>query len=106
MPPSLNTTASPSAPQDQNSASPHLSALPMLPPESPAALSPASSDSRRPRHRQWPGWLRLAFRALIVPALLIAVLVPPQSQRATIVTLLIIAALGLLVWRLPTADDE
>lgn len=55
------------------------------------------------RHGRWP---RLALWALIPLALLFVVLVPPQSLRATLVTLLIVAALGLVVWRLPMGDDE
>jgi hypothetical protein len=63
----------------------------------------ASPEHERMRHRRW---LRLAPRVLILPALLFIVLVPPQSLRATLITLLIIAALGVVVWRLPMADDE
>lgn len=71
------------------------------------AVSPAA-----PTHRHAPTTgarqvLRVALRALIPPALLfVALVVPPQSLRATLDTLLIIAALGLLVWRLPMADEE
>lgn len=89
--------------------SPRLLALPVAPtivsPEPPARHLGAA-DGTRPR-RSGRGAARLAMRALIPPALLFAVLVvPPQSLRATLVTLLIIAALGLVVWRLPMTDEE
>lgn len=57
-----------------------------------------------PGHRHH--WPRLALRVLVLPALLCVVLLPPQSLRATLVTLLIVAALGVVVWRLPMADDD
>ena len=94
-----------------------LLALPAAPtmPASAAAQTPdtllaqrmSPADARPPGSGHGRGWLRLALRATLPPALLFVVLlVPPQSLRATLVTLLIIAALGLLVWRLPMADEE
>lgn len=92
-------------------------ALPVVPapPTAPLAAPPTAPSRRIPpatararanlrrHHRSWP---RLALWALIPPALLFVVLVPPQSLRATLVTLLIVAALGLVVWRLPMSDEE
>lgn len=76
---------------------------PALAPRPQTRSAPPRSARASVRRRAWP---RLVLRVLILPALLFAVLVPPQSLRATLVTLLIVAALGMVVWRLPMADDE
>lgn len=85
-----------------------LLALPIARATLPLPPAPEYRHGPSARARQrWRAWLRLALRALIPPALLLAVLVvPPQSLRATLVTLLIVATLGLVVWRLPMTDEE
>lgn len=84
----------------------------------PVAPAPPSSPLEPPRQTTMPAreraqtrahrrrWPRLVLGALVPPALLFVVLVPPQSLRATLVTLLIVAALSLVVWRLPMSDDD
>lgn len=63
----------------------------------------AADTIARVTRRRWP---RVALGVLIAAVLLVVVLVPPPSLRATLVTLLIVAVLGAVVWRLPMADDE
>lgn len=89
----------------QTLALPAVSAPPIARTAPSRRTPPAGARARASlRHRR--RWPRLALWTLIPPALLFVVLVPPQSLRATLVTLLIVAALGLVVWRLPMGDDE
>ncbi len=84
-----------------------LLALPAASPVPSSATAQASHKPGAAARGDHRGRARFALRALIPPALLFVVLVvPPQSLRATLVTLLIIAALGLVVWRLPMTDEE
>lgn len=48
----------------------------------------------------------MLVRAAVLVFALAAIVVPPESLRGTVVTLLIIGGLGLMVWRLPMTDDE
>lgn len=79
---------------------------PTRPLTSPSRRTPRANMRTQATTRRRRVWPRLALWALIPFALLFVVLVPPQSLRATLVTLLIIAALGLVVWRLPMGDEE
>lgn len=59
-----------------------------------------ASAAARPRHRRvW-----IAIRAALLLVALGVLLVPPQSLRVGLATLLIVAVLALLAWRLPMAD--
>ncbi|HEU5437828.1 MAG TPA: hypothetical protein VFU88_00960 [Ktedonobacterales bacterium] len=51
-------------------------------------------------------WRAAAVRAAALVLALVAIVVPPESLRGTIVTLLIIGGLGLMVWRLPMSDSD
>lgn len=92
--------------QEASPSSERLLALPAAPAAQTIPLRVTGRSSRGDAHENRRRWLRFALRVLILPALLFVVLVPPQSLRATLVTLLIIAALGIVVWRLPMADEE
>lgn len=92
------------APISRVAHTPHTPHVAQIARESTAARAvQAVTAGTRVHRRRWP---RIALGVLIAAVLGVVLLVPPQSLRATLATLMIVVALGIVVWRLPMTDDE